>query len=85
MELARVAEARLTAIQDLAEKPLVNLDNAEKVSIALRDSVNVEEKYEEKILKENTSLTGIRCTEEDAGWVDCEEQGSFVSLKCKLD
>ena len=53
MELARVAEARLTAIQDLAEKPLVNLDNAEKVSIALRDSENVEEKYEGKILERN--------------------------------
>ena len=39
-----MAEARLTAIQDLAEKPLVNLDNAENVSIALRDSENVEEK-----------------------------------------
>ena len=51
MELARVAEARLTAIQDLAENPLVNLDSAENVSIALRDSGNVEEKYEGTILE----------------------------------
>ena len=42
-------------------------------------------KYEDKILEENTILTGIRGTEEDAGWVDCEEQSGFVSLKCKLD
>ena len=38
MELARVAEASDTAMQDLAEKPLVNLDRAENVSIAFRDS-----------------------------------------------
>lgn len=38
MELARVAEARDTAMQDFAEKPLVNLDRAENVSIAFRDS-----------------------------------------------
>ena len=47
--MARVAEARLTAIQDLAENPLVNLDNAENVSIAFSDSENFEEKYWKKI------------------------------------
>ena len=53
--------------------------------VGCRKSRTKSEKYKGKILEENTSLTGIRCAEEDAGWVDCKKQSGFVSLKCKLD
>lgn len=38
IELARVAEARVTATQDLVEKALVSLDRAQNVRNAFRDS-----------------------------------------------